>query len=100
MLQVGILKIDSSLTGLELHSFGQTLSLGLTLVGSLISGTGPWLMEGTNQPAFFEPCNGNARLESPISSALALGPENRNVLIHRSPVGVPQQKPRHNFSLF
>lgn len=53
-------------------SFGQTLSLSLILVGLLISGTGPWLMEASNQPDFFEPCNGHARLELPISSALAL----------------------------
>lgn len=29
-------------------------------------------MEASNQPDFFKPCNGRARLKPPISSALAL----------------------------
>lgn len=94
------MKTDCNPIGLELQSFGQTLSLSLILVGSLISGTVPWLMKAGNQTDFFEPYNSKARLEPPTSSALDLGPENRNVLTHKSPVGVPQQKPCYNFSLF
>lgn len=57
-------------------------------------------MEAGNQPDFFEPCNGNARFEPPIPSALALDPEKRSALIHKGLVGVPQQKPCDNLSFF